>query len=230
VPEGTCTPTAPKRLMIKVHSDASVQGGRASQDDSYVVLQKVCVLSDGLGGHQKGNVASQTAVSFAANVLGSGGTLSAALFEAAEAVDALRTEPIRHDNLRKHPGTTFLAASWNDSTVTLLSIGDSLVWLIRDGNATCLAGKRDSYLSGELRSCLGGGYSLGQVRLHGGHSDIVELAPGDFLALTTDGCDLWFSEDRDYAAPFSAQTIVEDAVAINGAKADNATCVLLQCE
>ena len=140
-------------------------GKRSNQEDSYfmsemtqTVTSPFFMVCDGMGGHDKGEVASalvcQSMSSFLTKQMGEGRAFDDTLF--AEALDhtyaALDQLPIEG----KRPGTTLTFLCCHRQGVTTANIGDSRIYHIRPKEGKVLFQSRDHsmvfdlYLMGEL--------------------------------------------------------------------------------
>lgn len=208
--------------MITVHSHATLLGSRDCQEDNYRLGGRFAALADGMGGHADGDKAAKKAIEAAVH---SSGDLSIAMKAAAQAVSDLAPYA---ESIRDMPGTTLVIAHWGreEDKVTICSVGDSKVYIHRGEETRMVAGFRDSNPDGSLAACLGAGFSPDKVY---GHLDIVDMVPGDKLILTTDGCDKYFDFFIDLEGGVDAARVVNESERLSGPKADNATCVILEC-
>ena len=124
-------------FVLRVGS-RSAQGVRANNEDSFVVdlRQRLFVVADGMGGQDRGEVASSMAVEIIPRVihlrLAASDTahdaLMTAMLEANEAiVESGRTQPEG-----RRMGTTAVVALQHDGQVYISNLGDSRAYLIRD--------------------------------------------------------------------------------------------------
>lgn len=211
-------------MSIKISSMASIQGGRQHQEDGFGSGSKCAYVADGLGGHAHGTEAASTAIAAVAASLGAGFTAGGALMAAAEAVESLR--PYTARRYEDIPGTTLNVATWQGDVVSLATIGDSPVYHVHDGRAWMVAGHRDTSPGGSISACLGAGFPLERIAPH---LDTIHMVPGDSLILTTDGCDPYFRHYDDPREDDDALAIVTESVRLSGARADNASAIVLVC-
>ncbi len=184
------------------HSDRGLQ--RSNNEDSWFASSplRIAVLADGMGGEACGEVASSLAIR----------TIEEIVSDAAPgtpALDVLR-ESIRWanrrvlDEARCRPvcagmGSTIVAARWEESQLSIASVGDSRAYLFRDGALSQLT--YDQNLGNELRDSMG--WTEEQIsqfpQRHvltaaiGAHNEILirdaclEMLPNDWILLCSDG-------------------------------------------
>jgi protein phosphatase len=117
---------------------------RANQQDAYGVVPPedldggrslLAIVADGMGGHAAGEIASETALQsfvdgfFSDAVSDDGSRLWAGLELANERIREVAT---KRPTLRGM-GTTIIAALFRDNTIRWISVGDSPLYLYRDG-------------------------------------------------------------------------------------------------
>jgi protein phosphatase len=184
---------------------------RQNNEDAFKILfDKVFIVADGMGGHQAGEVASQSAVQIISEYF-TGETISNLKGNPSEIEKALK-EVIEHSHERikklsetkpeyQGMGTTIVLAYIEDRTLYTAHIGDSRVYVINDNVITqitndhsvvwelYMAGKitkeeaRLSILKNRITQALG--YSPDLVI----ETHRYELKEGDLVLLCTDG--LW---------------------------------------
>lgn len=182
-------------------------GKRPKQEDAYGVRHfpdgSLAVVCDGMGGHSRGDVASSTAVkAFIASFQESAETASPterlhnALLEANAAVGKL------YEGTETYGGTTLLAVYAGHGTLRWVSVGDSGLYLWRQGTLrrlnedhsmravyekfVCPGGmtRREALAGGHvLRSALTGE----DMPLIDEHERPFPLLPGDRIVLCSDG-------------------------------------------
>ncbi len=129
-----------------------IQGGRDYQEDEFVITlltgdrsdgdrgdRLLLVLADGMGGHAGGKVASQTVVQafwdgFRQPATDIAANLNAGVRTANEAVQARQ----QANPILSQMGSTLVAALVRDGHLYWASVGDSLLWVFRNGRLTRL--------------------------------------------------------------------------------------------
>ena len=103
---------------------------REGNEDSYLVMDPLFAIADGMGGHRGGEVASQLAVETMEHLFTRGeGVLAELIREANRAV----FERSMRDRTVAGMGTTLTAALVEDDRIHLGHVGDSRAYLLRDG-------------------------------------------------------------------------------------------------
>ncbi len=195
--------------MISLHAEVQVVSrsrpgekhrleGRENEDavfvtDSHPVFDALLVVADGMGGHPQPREAAEAAVGAAVRRLRSAEAVSqaekpetvlgAALAAAEAAVRALDSRPTG-----RSPGTTLSIAAFRGDTLFLTHVGDGSVFLVRDGEARCLAGgegRRDGSRPAQF---------LGQAPPLVPETEALRIVPGDRVLLCTDGLTRYFRE------------------------------------
>jgi PPM family protein phosphatase len=242
-----------------------ITGSRELQEDSYGVIPRAefeggpndlfIVVADGMGGHAAGEVASSLAVNtFAETFLASctrcdPGRLWDCLEESNRRIS--RELDARGDAVQGM-GTTLLAVLLRGHSVRWISVGDSPLYLIRDGflqrlnrlhsKATELAEKvRDGLISAEearsdpsrhtLLSAL-----IGEAIFDVDDPPAVALQPGDLLIAATDGIETLTHEEisavaSSYAkneAAALADGLLQAVLSKNNPRQDNTTVVVVR--
>lgn len=209
-------------------------GKRKGQEDSYAVGSRFVVIADGMGGHSGGEVASGLAVRTVSAQLAKarGGQPSARLRRAAEAANAAIRDRARDDEGLSGMGTTLVAVQRRGRRLYWVSVGDSLLWLYRDGELWRLNADhsmrevlndqvRDGMLSeadarvhpyrNSLRSFLGDD----EIALIDCPVQPLLLRPGDLIVVATDGVETLVRADIEYllSAAGSPQAAVDAMLA-----------------
>ncbi len=189
-----------------------IQGRRRTQQDCAVcvpmgVARHLLVLADGMGGHAAGDVASSVAVTSFCGAFEAPGMPdepSERLMAALEAANCAI-----HDRAAAEPeltgmGTTLVAAVVEGRELRWASVGDSPLWLVRDGEIRRLNANHS--VAGELAEQVAAGVMTaaeaaeapGRAMLYsalvGGDIDLVDipetperLEPGDVVMIASDG-------------------------------------------
>jgi protein phosphatase len=137
-------------LRVTEHATRTDTGLRRSgNEDAHYVRAPLFVLADGMGGAQAGEVASRTAIEVLARGLPDGPgseeeRLAALVSEANSAVHALAVS----DEQLAGMGTTLTAAYLGERELAVAHVGDSRLYLLRDGKLRQLTD--DHSLVGEL--------------------------------------------------------------------------------
>ncbi len=126
--------------LVIIGAGCQLPGSRSAQEDSFLLIPSdppsaadyaLAILADGMGGHADGAAASrETAASFAASFLRSGGgNLKQALDDANASLGDLK----RNHFIHGEAGSTLLALSLEGGFCSWISVGDSLLYLFREG-------------------------------------------------------------------------------------------------
>ncbi len=107
---------------------------RRGNEDSYIARSPLFAVADGMGGAQAGEVASRTAIDVFARGVPAGQTsleqrLVAMVREANEQIHKMSLADEDHAGM----GTTLTSAYVGDHDVTIVHVGDSRAYLLRDG-------------------------------------------------------------------------------------------------
>jgi protein phosphatase len=239
------------QMTFEVSGKTDIGCIRSNNEDSFGYDTEIglFVVCDGMGGAAAGEVASQIGVdSILSHFRRSSTHCSLTGDELARAIRSANkriSESARDNPQRSGMGTTIVAALLHDRIVSIAHVGDSRIYLIRDGAAQQLTVdhslvmehlrlgyiSRDEAESSRLQNVI--------TRALGTESAEPELAevsmlPYDVLLLCTDGLtrhvpDSLLSELIDNAASLDAacSALVEAAKTRGGS--DNITCVLVKC-
>lgn len=219
---------------------------RELNEDSYYgdSVLGLWLVADGMGGHDYGEVASALARETIARETRDGTPLVEAILIADEEI--IRTSRQRRDALPM--GTTVVAARVNGNRFEVAWVGDSRVYLWRDGQLVQLS-KDHSYVQELIAS---GAITREQARSHP-HRNVVtqalgvtdprnlnvatvagEMLPGMQLLLCSDGLTEEVEDGqiakvlalRDRSAQECVDTLI--AAALDGGGSDNVTAVLIR--
>ncbi len=210
--------------------------------DAQVMAQKgaLFVVADGMGGHTKGEVASELAVN----------TIRDAYYKDArdDTATALRVAVEQANRViferDIHMGTTCVAAILKDNTVYIANVGDSLVYLMRAGQMRQLA-EDHSWVAEQVRT---GAMTQQEAEVQGKGNVIVrclgeerdvkvyvgteQVWDKDILVLCTDGLHMLVDENEirtlveQYGPEESTQRLIARANENGGT--DNITAVVVR--
>lgn len=246
-------------LGVEVAARSDVGRVRASNEDSFGYDQRlgVYVVCDGMGGHAAGEIASRIAVDTVISYFRDKEPIAAdaSLIDApigarllADAVNKANESILQYADENEATtgmGTTLVAARFCDSKFTIAHIGDSRIYLLRDGELVQLT-EDHSFVMEQVRR----GVLTREEAKHSSAQHIITRAlgtgddsppdlaefpaqEGDLLLLTTDGI-LRHVEDDEIKNILSQITSLQVAcdtlidAANQGGGEDNATCVLLR--
>jgi protein phosphatase len=183
-------------MMIKVGATSDIGQVREGNEDSFLVLDPLYAVADGMGGHRGGEVASNLALQTIERMFSAQeGTLTEQVEQANRAV----FERSQSDREVAGMGTTLTAALVQGAQVRLAHVGDSRAYLYRDGELQLLTEDHTlvhkMLMEGEIseseaethphRSILTRALGVdGNVQVDEG---VVEMRNGDRLLLCTDG-------------------------------------------
>lgn len=197
-------------------SGAQIDGARDYQEDAFLITHlgdsdseggSLVIVADGMGGHAAGNVASNMAVqTFNKHVTSNfpNENLSEILRESVEQANNSISETVRETAALKGMGCTLVAAVLEDRFIRWVSVGDSHLYRIRNGD---LAKKNADHSYGGFLDRMAAegtpveaeaGFSRNMLMSALTGEDIaeidcpddpLELAPGDRIIVASDGLD-----------------------------------------
>ncbi|HLI09150.1 MAG TPA: Stp1/IreP family PP2C-type Ser/Thr phosphatase [Ktedonobacteraceae bacterium] len=204
------------------------------------------VVADGLGGHERGEMASQLAINtisdayYRSNGDDIAAALARAIHEANTAIYALSSQQEHEDE--KEMGTTVVAAVLRGETVYAANVGDSRAYIVRGGKVQQIT-QDHSWVAEQVRL---GALTEEEARAHQkrniiyrclGTSPDVEIdlytesvQGGDALLLCTDGLSGLVSDDEmaeiveHYSPQESVQRLIQRANEQGGS--DNITAIV----
>jgi protein phosphatase len=192
-------------MMIKVGATSDIGQVREGNEDSFLLLDPLYAVADGMGGHRGGEVASNLALQTIERMFTSQeGTLTEQVEQANRAV----FERSQSDRDVAGMGTTLTAALVQGAQVRLAHVGDSRAYLYRDGKLQLLTEDHTlvhkMLMEGEIdeseaethphRSILTRALGVdGDVQVDEG---FVEMRNGDRLLLCTDGLTGMVSDEQ----------------------------------
>jgi serine/threonine protein phosphatase PrpC len=252
---------ASMRQAIEVAAKTDVGCVRTENQDSfgYDCDRGILVLCDGMGGQAAGQVASEIGVStvlsffredkhaevdltFPDDLSEEGRVLGSAVMSANEAIRAAAATDVTRHGM----GTTIVAALVRAGTLTVAHVGDSRIYLVRNGVIEQLTNDH-SLVMEQVRRGLMTLEEAAQSPMQNvitralGVADMVEpdiaeydLIHADTLLFCSDGLTRHVSDDRilDIIAGASSLEAACDeliAVAKHGGGSDNVTCLLARC-
>ncbi|MEZ5909945.1 MAG: SpoIIE family protein phosphatase [Hyphomicrobiaceae bacterium] len=232
------------RAMFE-HASRSIQGGRSYQEDSAAVWsasattetanggsagELVAVLADGMGGHVGGAVASSTACeTFLGAISAAAGPvtrrLDVALAEANEAI----ARRIHAEPRLSGMGCTLIGAIIGPQGLSWVSVGDSLLFVFRDGQLAILnedhslapmldemvaEGKMslEEALTDPRRHYLRSALMGSAIELVDRPENAIALEPGDIVVMATDGIETLSEEQITRTIGATASRGVEAVV------------------
>jgi protein phosphatase len=183
-------------MKVRVGATTDIGQVREGNEDSYLVLEPLYVVADGMGGHRGGEVASSLALETVQGMFERReGSLAEQVAEANRAV----FDRSQNDRSVSGMGTTLTAAQVDGNRVHLVHVGDSRAYLFRAGELTQVTEDHTlvhrMVLEGEItpeeaethphRSILTRALGVDQtIQVDEGD---IEVVPGDRLLLCTDG-------------------------------------------
>jgi protein phosphatase len=183
-------------MRVRVGAATDIGQVREGNEDSYLVVEPLYAVADGMGGHRGGEVASSLALDTVQGMFEHNeGSLADQVVQANRAV----FDRSQNDRSVSGMGTTLTAALVDGSHVHLVHVGDSRAYLLRGGELAQLTEDHTlvhrMVMEGEIsqeeaethphRSILTRALGVDQsVQVDEGD---VEVADGDRLLLCTDG-------------------------------------------
>jgi protein phosphatase len=122
---------------------------RLANEDAYFARSPAYAVADGMGGAQAGEVAAQIAAEAFESQIDSGGSAEDRLSRIANEANRRIFELASTDASRSGMGTTLTGALVTDDEVSIVHVGDSRAYLLREGELRQLT--RDHSLVEELR-------------------------------------------------------------------------------
>jgi PPM family protein phosphatase len=183
-------------MKVSVGSATDIGQVREGNEDSYLIVEPLYAVADGMGGHRGGEVASSMALETVQGMFERReGSLAEQVAEANRAV----FDRSQSDRKVSGMGTTLTAAQLDGNRVHLVHVGDSRAYLLRGGELTQITEDHTlvhrMVVEGEIseeeaethphRSILTRALGVDQnIQVDEGD---LEVAPGDRLLLCTDG-------------------------------------------
>jgi serine/threonine protein phosphatase PrpC len=183
-------------MRVSVGAATDIGQVREGNEDSYLIVEPLYAVADGMGGHRGGEVASSLALETVHGMFERReGSLAEQVAEANRAV----FDRSQHDRKVSGMGTTLTAAQIDGNRVHLVHVGDSRAYLLHGGELMQITEDHTlvhrMVLEGEIseeeaethphRSVLTRALGVDQnIQVDEGD---LEVAPGDRLLLCTDG-------------------------------------------
>lgn len=232
-----------KSIHYAIHSDPGRV--RAHNEDSVFSCPELglWVIADGMGGHQRGEVASAITVAVIADSIRQQQSLEAAVHAANQAIIAAA----KLDPASKGMGSTVVAVKFNGAEYELAWVGDSRAYLL-SGTAITPLSKDHSWVQVMIDL---GQLSAAQARIHPRKNEITQclgyeahelevgmlrgmLKPGQRLLLCSDGLHGELSDQRLLRLGMPGEldaAVLELIGAANAAGGrDNISCALFMSE
>jgi serine/threonine protein phosphatase PrpC len=183
-------------MKVGVGATTDIGQVREGNEDSYLVIEPLYAVADGMGGHRGGEVASSLALETVQGMFErKEGSLAEQVAEANRAV----FDRSQNDRSVSGMGTTLTAAQVDGNRVHVVHVGDSRAYLLRAGELSQITEDHTlvhrMVLEGEItpeeaethphRSILTRALGVDQtIQVDEGD---IEVVPGDRLLLCTDG-------------------------------------------
>ncbi|HEX3621926.1 MAG TPA: Stp1/IreP family PP2C-type Ser/Thr phosphatase [Acidimicrobiales bacterium] len=200
--------------MTVLQAGAATDVGRVRQinEDRFLADERLFAVADGVGGHQAGEVASQTSVETLLRTFSEGEHTTAGLVEAAEAANQAVWQLAQGSREKRGMGTTLTALALvqedGEEQLALINVGDSRAYLLQQGELVQLT--EDHSLVEEL--VRDGKLTPAEAQIHPQRSIITralgmepairvdswEITPfrGDRILLCSDGLTNELSDER----------------------------------
>lgn len=219
--------TGPTR-RLEAEGASSLGLTHTSNEDAYLIALDgaLFAVADGMGGHRDGDIASRSIVSILARTLDPAASFEARIEEATRALEsvngALYAPTIERPDL-DISGSTVVGLIVGDAYACCLWVGDSRLYLFRDG-ALYLISEDHAFENGMLTRAVGSRPLLDVDRR------VIEIRAGDLFLLCSDG--LMKGLDETDLADILAQRgdgLVDRLIAksIAGGSGDDITVVLI---
>ena len=242
--------------MIFEHAIRASKGARSYQEDTAEALENsgvlTAVLADGMGGHAGGALASGLACKFFLHAFAaSSGAIPHRLAEALDLANAAIAHETAGNPRLRGMGCTLVGVAFGADGVEWVSVGDSPLFLVRDGEIALL--NEDHSMAPEVdKLAMAGKISWEAARadprrhflrsaLTGTEIDLIDrshrplaLQPGDIVVLASDGIHA-ISEDeiasvagRASGPEQIAEALLAAVAAVGDPHQDNTTVVVVR--
>ena len=228
-------------MKVRVGAATDIGQVREGNEDSYLLLEPLFAVADGIGGHRGGEVASNLAIDTVRELFLAG---EGSLTEQVERANRVVYERSSTDREVQGMGTTLTAALVEGSRIRVAHVGDSRAYVFRDGRLHMLT--KDHTLVAKMVE--DGEITAAEAETHPHRSivtralgvestvevdeGVLEMRPGDRLLLCSDGLTGMVDRDgierilRDTPDPQAAvERLIRAANDAGGV--DNITAVLL---
>ena len=116
--------------MVKVAGYTHV-GKRSNNEDNFLIAENFAAVADGMGGHNKGEVASSMAMECIRDQLEPLANISEDdVVNAVEFANLSIFNKAQDNDLMQNMGTTIVVCTWTDNNVIVGNVGDSRCYLI----------------------------------------------------------------------------------------------------
>lgn len=236
---------------MKVYAITDIGRMRPINEDSYYLPREgecFCAVADGMGGHNAGEVASALAVQVFSERMRAAETISAETLHGAvaQANEAVFYKAAENEGM-SGMGTTFSALAEQGETIYLAHVGDSRIYLVRNGAIMQLT--TDHTLVEEMVQK--GFITPREARVHPKRNiitralgteetvqiDIVQMGarPGDAFFLCSDGMSNYVDEREILRAALSERDWADKlkhlvSIALENGGADNITALFAVVE
>lgn len=244
-------------MKLEVFGTTNVGNVRELNEDSYAIRgfehdepPGICILADGMGGHNAGEVASQHAIAFVDEVLNDSyakaeNEIPGLLTEAAECANKKIYEISLHTPEQHGMGTTLVISYVADSAAYIANVGDSRAYAVR-GETIC----RITVDHSVVEELVATGAITREEAFHHPQKNIITRAvgteptikadvyeysylPGDVMLMCSDGLTEMVTEQEILQIVndgSGAQEISENLIhaALNAGGHDNVTVIVLR--
>ena len=188
--------TTPHRFVA-----AQIMGGRERQEDYFAVLdlgdenteRLVLLVADGMGGHPRAaDVARLAVVRFCDSLKTNKAELFTRLMPAVQHANAQICFEGTRDPSLKGAGCTLVAAAIEDTALSWISVGDSLIYLFRKGKIRQLNSRHVETIStetGQKRNRLHSAVRGRELKSIDCPTQRLQLSPDDLIIVASDGLD-----------------------------------------
>ena len=118
--------------MVKVAGHTHI-GKRNNNEDNYFIADNFAIVADGMGGHNKGEVASEMAVECIRSQLATLSCISEKdVINAINSANLSIYNKASENNHMQDMGTTIVMCAWHDNDVVVANVGDSRCYLFSE--------------------------------------------------------------------------------------------------